>query len=130
MSGILAPRNTEAPMMQSLILSAILRLAERMKRSKKMKRYLVPVFCSSLLLARRIMTTASAQGAKGGAQAHIDKAKAAAYRTGSDLTNLYETVCAPAISDKGPVIPNPSAGGQASPSFANRKVPPKSEWMA
>ena len=48
-----------------------------------MKRYLVPVFCSSLLLAGGILNDAIAQGSKAAAQVHIDKAKAAAYRTGS-----------------------------------------------
>src|SRR5579863_8604680 len=91
-----------------------------------MNRYLVLIVFSSLIFTG----LAGAQGSRTAAQPHIDKAKAAAYRPGSDLTMLYETVCAPAISDKGPVIPNPNAGGQASPSFANRKVPPKSEWMA
>src|SRR5689334_10671868 len=95
-----------------------------------MKRYWVPVFCSLLFQTIGSVTDASAQGSKAAAQVHIDRAKAAAYRTGSDLTMLYETVCAPAISDKGPVIPNPSEGGQTSATMANRKIPPKSEWMS
>src|SRR5216684_8349763 len=99
-----------------------------MKRSKKMKRYLVPVLCCSLLPASGIFNPVSGQGSKAAAQVHIDKAKAAAYRTGSDLTNLYETVCAPAISDKGPVIPNPSEGGQTAASLVNRRVPPNPDW--
>ena len=95
-----------------------------------MKKYLAPLFCSALLLASGISNLANAQGSKAAAQPHLDKAKAAAYRTGSDLTKLYEAVCAPALSEKGPQIPNPSAGGQTSPSLANRKVPPKSEWYS
>ena len=73
-----------------------------------MKRNWVPVFCSSLLLAGGSLNLATAQGSKAAAQVHIDKAKAAAYRPGSDLSHLYETVCAPAIRDKGPGIPDPS----------------------
>jgi metallo-beta-lactamase class B len=95
-----------------------------------MKHYLVPALCSSLVLASGVLNDAHAQGSKAAAQVHLERAKAAAYRTGSDLTMLYETVCAPAISDKGPVVPDPSAGGQTSPTLANRKVPPKSEWMS
>ena len=52
-----------------------------------MKRYLVPVFCSSLLLAGGSLNLASAQGSKAAAQVHIDKAKAAAYRPGKKPVN-------------------------------------------
>src|SRR5438093_8020604 len=95
-----------------------------------MKRYWVPVFCGGLLLATGSLNSAAAQGSKTAAQVHIDKAKAAAYRPDGDLTRLYETVCAPAISEKGPRRADPTEGGQTAPSLANRKVPPKSEWMA
>jgi metallo-beta-lactamase class B len=93
-----------------------------------MKRYLVPLFSTIVLLASGVVTVANAQGSKAAAQVHIDKAKAAAYRPGYPLTKLYETVCAPALSEKGPVEPNANEGGQTSPSLANRKVPPRSEW--
>ena len=95
-----------------------------------MKRYWVPVFCGGLLLATGSLNPAAAQGSKAAAQVHIDKAKAAAYRPEGDLTRLYETVCAPALSEKGPRRADPSEGGQTAPTMANRKVPPKSEWMA
>ncbi len=93
-----------------------------------MKRYLVPLFWSILLLASGIANLANAQGSKAAAQVHLDKAKAAAYRPGYPLTRLYETVCAPALSEKGPVEPSPSEGGQTAASLATRKVPPRSEW--
>ena len=93
-----------------------------------MKRYLVPLFCTTVILAGGVLTVANAQGSKAAAQVHIDKAKAAAYRPGYPLTKLYETVCAPALSEKGPVEPNPNEGSQTSPSLATRKVPPRSEW--
>jgi metallo-beta-lactamase class B len=93
-----------------------------------MKRYLVCLFCSLLLLATQIAHPAYAQGSKTAAQVHIDKARAAAYRPGHPLQRLFETVCAPAVSEKGPVEPNPAEGGQTAPSLANRKVPPRSEW--
>src|SRR2546422_4621191 len=95
-----------------------------------MKRFLMPVLCGGLLLATGSLNSAAAQGSKAAAQVHIDKAKAAAYRPDGDLTRLYETVCAPAISEKGPRRADPTEGGQTAPSLANRKVPPKSEWMA
>jgi metallo-beta-lactamase class B len=93
-----------------------------------MKRYLVCLFCSVLLLATQIAHPANAQGSKTAAQVHIDKARAAAYRPGHPLQRLFETVCAPAMSEKGPVEPNAAEGGQTAPSLANRKVPPRSEW--
>ena len=93
-----------------------------------MKRYLVPISCSVMLLAGGISNVASAQGSKAAAQVHVDKAKAAAYRPGHDLTHLYETVCAPALSDRGPVEPKPTEGGQTAAPFASRKIPPRSEW--
>jgi hypothetical protein len=96
---------------------------------RHMKRYLVPLFCNALFLAGATWNLAGAQGSRAAAQVHIDKAKAAAYRPGSDLTHLYEFVCAPAISEKRPTIPDPKDFTQTSPTLANRKVPPKSEWM-
>ena len=95
-----------------------------------MKRYWVSLFCSMLLLASGILNVANAQGSKAAAQVHLDRAKAAAYRPGHPLTNLYETVCAPAMSEQGPVEPKPTDGGQTGPLLANRKVPPRSEWYS
>lgn len=57
------------------------------------------------------------------AQAHIARAKAAAYEPGQDFTVLYDTVCAPALSERGPTLPAP----QIAPPLATRRVPPRSE---
>lgn len=97
-----------------------------------MKRYLVPALSSAVLLFGGIGNNANAQGggSKAAAQVHIDKAKAAAYRLGSDLTQLYETVCAAAMSDRGPVEPKPTDGGQTAEPFNTRKIPPRSEWYS
>src|ERR1051325_387051 len=99
-----------------------------MKGVRDMKRYWMPVTCGALLLAAGSLNPAVAQGSKAAAQVHIDKAKAAAYRPDGDLTRLYETVCAPALSEKGPRRADPSEGGQTAPTLANRKVAPGSAW--
>jgi metallo-beta-lactamase class B len=95
-----------------------------------MKRNLAPSFCGVLLVAAGLSTVANAQGSKAAAQVHLDIAKAAAYRHGHDLSKLYETVCEPALSERGPVEPKPTDGGQTAPSLAARKVPPRSEWYS
>jgi metallo-beta-lactamase class B len=95
-----------------------------------MKRYLaLLLFCSPLVLSNGIYSMANAQtpgkaGAKTPLQVHLAAAKAAAYRPGNDLSVLYDTVCEPALSAKGPAEPNVQAG--AGPGAA--KVPPRSEW--
>src|SRR5262245_4418019 len=94
-----------------------------------MSRYFISVICSALLVGGT-PNISTAQGSKAAAQVHLDKAKAAAYRPGTDMTALYERVCAPALAEKGPQIPNPTEEGQTSPKMADRKIPPKSEWMA
>jgi metallo-beta-lactamase class B len=58
------------------------------------------------------------------AQAHIAAAKDLAYEPGNDLTDVYDTLCAPALSERGPREPAP----QVAPPLAQRKVPPRSEW--
>src|SRR2546425_3824627 len=91
-----------------------------------MKRYLVTLSCAVLLLASWIATEANAQTrGRTAAQSHIAAAKAAAYEPGNDLTVLYDTVCEPALADRGPVEPNVQAAPE---SLANRKVPPRAEW--
>lgn len=102
----------------------------RREGSNAMKRNWLPVFCSLFLLVGGTVDPVNAQGSKAAAQVHIDMAKAAAYRPGSDLTKLYETVCAPAIAEKGPQIPSASEGGQTAATISNRKIPPKHEWMS
>ena len=90
-----------------------------------MKRYLAPLVCSVLLVTAGISHEATAQTAiNAEAQRHIAAAKAAAYEPGNDLTVLYDTICAAALSDRGPVEPPP----QIAPSLAQRKVPARSDW--
>ena len=67
-----------------------------------MKRYRIALFCGAFVFAGGVLTVASAEGPNAGVQKHADIAKAAAYRPGNDLTLLYEIVCAPALSEKGP----------------------------
>src|SRR5947208_16450813 len=91
-----------------------------------MKRYLVTLSCAVLLLASWIATEANAQTrGRTAAQSHLAAAKDAAYEPGNDLTVLYDTVCEPALSDRGPREPNIQAAPE---SLATRKVPPHSEW--
>ena len=91
-----------------------------------MKRYSVPLFCTVLLLGTWVAIDANAQTAgKTGVQSHLASAKAAAYEPGNDLTVLYDTVCEPALDDRGPKEPNVQAAPE---SLATRKVPPRSEW--
>ncbi|HYR91170.1 MAG TPA: MBL fold metallo-hydrolase [Terriglobia bacterium] len=91
-----------------------------------MKRYLAPLLCSVLFLVSWIAIDANAQtSGKAAAQSHLAVAKAAAYEPGNDLTVLYDTVCEPALNDRGPREPNIQAVPE---SLATRKVPPRSEW--
>ena len=61
-------------------------------------------------------------------RAHLEKAWAAAYAPGHSLMVLYETVCSPALSAKGPVDP----GLQVAASMAERekRVPPRPQWYS
>ena len=93
-----------------------------------MKRYLIVVFCSALLLVGGILNMANAQGPNAAAQKHIDIAKAAAYRPGHDLTALYERVCGPALSGK---LSNQAPAQDPAPGstqFSSLKPPARSEW--
>jgi metallo-beta-lactamase class B len=58
------------------------------------------------------------------AQAHIDKARALAWEPGHDLIDVFESLCGPAMSERGPQIP----ALQIAPSLAERKVPARAEW--
>jgi metallo-beta-lactamase class B len=90
-----------------------------------MKSFLVALFSGILFLSGWFANEANAQTpARNAAQAHIAKAKALAYEPGQDLIDVYESLCGPALSEKGPQIP----GLQVAPSLAERKVPPRSEW--
>ncbi len=92
-----------------------------------MKGYHLRLFWILLLLGITIPRAAYAQGSMAAAQPHLDKAKAAAWRPAdglNDLTHLYEVVCAPALSPKGPGEPP----DQAPPPLSERKVPPRADW--
>src|SRR6266478_2351498 len=90
-----------------------------------MKDYLSLPFCIMLLLASGFSNPAYAQTSlNAAAQSHLAAAKAAAYEPGNDLTVLYDRVCEPALSERGPVQPPP----QIAPSLAQRKAPPRSQW--
>src|SRR5213595_1689558 len=71
-----------------------------------MKRYLVTLFCSASCLANWIAIGLNAQATKASVQSHLAAARDAAYEPGNDLTVLYDTVCAPALSAGGPKEPN------------------------
>jgi len=90
-----------------------------------MKRYLAPFICMVLLLATSVAFDANAQtSGKASVQSHLNAAKAAGYEPGNDLTVLYDTVCEPALSEKGPVEPNITGG----PGGGGNRVPARSEW--
>jgi metallo-beta-lactamase class B len=90
-----------------------------------MKRHLAALFCSVLVWTGWTGTLAHAQApGRNAAEAHIAKAKALAYEPGQDLIDVYEGLCGPALSERGPVIPPP----QIAASLAERKVPARSEW--
>jgi len=90
-----------------------------------MKNYFVGMLSAVLLFTMAIPNVARAQGSMAAAQSHLDKAKAAAWKPGdglNDLTHLYETVCGPAMSPKGPrADAEPGAPEQ-------HKTPPRNEW--
>ena len=71
-------------------------------------------------------TAANAQRAGRTVEEHIAIARAAAYRPGQDLIDVFETLCRAAMSEEGPREP----GLQVAPSLAERRVPPRSEWYA
>jgi len=92
-----------------------------------MKGYNLRLFWILLLLGIAIPNAAYAQGSMAAAQPHLDKAKVAAWRPAdglNDLTHLYEVVCAPALSPKGPGEPP----DQAPPPLSERKVPARADW--
>jgi metallo-beta-lactamase class B len=94
-----------------------------------MKRYRIALFCGAFVLAGGILNAVRAEGPNAAAQKHIDIAKAAAYRPGHDLTALYEVVCRPALSEKGPAEEAPAKDpAPGSTVLALEKVPPHSEW--
>src|SRR5205809_2982246 len=96
-----------------------------------MKRYLVTLSCAVLLLASWIATEAHAQTrGRTAAQSHLAAAKAAGYEPGNDLTVLYDTVCEPALSEKGPVQPNIQGGPGDAGNGGGARIPQRSAWYA
>src|SRR5690349_5672444 len=80
----------------------------------------------ALFLPIQASQVASAQGSKAAAQTHIDRAKAAAYRPGFDLTTLYEWVCRAALSPEGPTEPQ----DVVAPPLNKRNIPAHSDWYS
>ena len=90
-----------------------------------MKRCLAHLLCGGLLVSGISSLAIAQTSSKAAAQSHLAAAKAAAYEPGNDLTVLYDTVCSPALSQKGPVEPPP----QAAPALP-QQLPPRSEWYS
>jgi metallo-beta-lactamase class B len=94
------------------------------------------VFFISLVLLTLVVSPATAQTSSQkaikapfineAARTHLEKAWRAAYQPGHPLMVLYETVCAPALSERGPVEP----ATQIAPPMSQRlqNVPKRSEW--
>ena len=90
-----------------------------------MRRYHVTLLCTAFLLVVAIPNAAKAQGSLAAAQPHLDKAKEAAWRPKdglNDLTQLYETVCEPALSAKGPAVDQEPGPAE------KHRTPPRSDW--
>ncbi len=88
------------------------------------KRYMASLFCALFFLAWIAIDANAQASGKAAVQSHLAAAKAAAYEPGNDLTTLYDTVCAPALSDRGPREPDIQA-------LAESRAPqtgPRSEW--
>ena len=90
-----------------------------------MKRYLAALFCGVLFFTGLLVSNADAQS-RAAADAHIAKARALAWEPGHDLIDVFEGLCAPAMSERGPQIP----GLQVAPSLAQRTVPKRDEWYS
>ena len=88
------------------------------------------LLCAVALFAGGSLSVIAAQGPNAAAQAHLDRAKAAAFRPGHSLMMLYENVCADALSPEGPVEPRPTDGGQTAPPLASRRIPPRTDWYS
>src|SRR5438132_5495819 len=92
---------------------------------RTMNRHSARLFCIALLsIIAWLAADANAQDAMKAAQTHAAAAKALAYEPGQDLTSVYDTLCRPALSAKGPIEPDL----QVAPSLADRKVPSRSQW--
>jgi metallo-beta-lactamase class B len=87
-----------------------------------MKRDLLAAVCTASIVGALLNLDTLAQ--QSGTGAHLARAKAAAYEPGQDFTAVYDTLCAPALSERGPTVPAP----QTAPPLSTRKVPARSEW--
>src|SRR2546428_1256448 len=88
------------------------------------KRHMASLVCAFVFLAWIAIDANAQASGKAAVQSHLAAAKAAAYEPGNDLTTLYDTVCAPALSDRGPREPDIQA-------LAESRAPqtgPRSEW--
>src|SRR5207244_12772209 len=70
------------------------------------KRHMASLFCALFSLAWIAIDANAQSSGKAAVQSHLAAAKAAAYEPGNDLTTLYDTVCAPSLSDRGPREPD------------------------
>ena len=103
-----------------------------------MKRYWLPLLCVGLLLPSGMSIRAHAQSSSkaaiqaphinASARAHLEKAWDAAWRPGHSLMVLYERVCAPALSLRGPVEPGLQVGASFAARVRNR--PARSDWYS
>ena len=98
-----------------------------------MKIYSTALFATGFLAMMATPSLMKAQGSSASplsgsmaaAQPHLDKAKEAAWRPKdglNDLTKLYETVCGPALSAKGPDVDQEPGNPE------KHKTPPRSDW--
>src|SRR2546428_11500862 len=88
------------------------------------KRHMASLVCAFVFLAWIAIDANAQASGKAAVQSHPAAAKAAAYEPGNDLTTLYDTVCALALSDRGPREPDIQA-------LAESRAPqtgPRSEW--
>src|SRR3984957_10713290 len=92
---------------------------------KERKHYFAVFLFGAMTLAVTAPNIAYAEGSMAAAQPHLDKAKEAAWRPKdglNDLTQLYETVCGPALSPKGPNVDQEPGPPE------KHRTPPRSDW--
>jgi metallo-beta-lactamase class B len=94
---------------------------------KNRNNYFTALLFGAIAFAVAAPGIAYAQGSMEAAKPYIEKAKEMAWRPKDglfDMTELYETVCAPAMKPEGfeeRAVPTP-------PPFEKRKIPQKSDW--
>ena len=91
-------------------------------KSQRMIRFFLSAFVVVSFLSRGIVTEAQAQTAS--AEAHVAKAKAAAYRPGNDISDTFDSMCYPLKSGATQISGAPSPG----PTAPRSKEP--SAWWA